>query len=87
MEKEGNAEKPGTKRWLEAQIKALVEKDTADKARQRRIKAIQDRIAAIDIEVKRLEGEIAQIEGPGRERLNSASVQRLNAYGAYFDNL
>ena len=86
---EGDPDNPvkGTLRWIERQIKALTEKDTADKARQQRIKTIQERISAIDTEVKRLEGEINLIEGPDRERLKAAREERLKAYGAYFDNL
>jgi uncharacterized small protein (DUF1192 family) len=88
-DREGSGDSPakGTAWWLEQQIKVLVDKDTADKTRQARIKTIQDRISAIDTEVARLNGEIAQIEGPNRERLAAARDERLNAYGAYFDNL
>jgi len=86
---EGAAENPakGTIRWLEQQIKALVDRDTADKAQQQRIKVIQGRISAIDTEAKRLEAEIAKIEGPDRERLKAAGDERLAAYVAYFENL
>jgi energy-coupling factor transporter ATP-binding protein EcfA2 len=88
-DREGSGDSPaaGTLRALEQQIKVLIDQDAADKTRQQRLKTIQDRISSIDIEVKRLDGEIKQIEGPNRERLNSAREERLNGYGAYFDNL
>jgi ABC-type lipoprotein export system ATPase subunit len=88
-DKEGSGDNPakGTVRALEQQIKLLIDQDTADKTRQQRIRTIQERISAIDIEAKRLGGEIKQIEGPNRERLNSARDERLNGYGAYFENL
>ena len=65
---EGAAENPveNTLRWLNAQIKALVEKESADKARQERIRVLQTRIAAIGSELDRINAEIAQIEGPRR---------------------
>jgi hypothetical protein len=86
---EGQGENPakGTVRWIEQQINALLAKDTADKARQERIKVIQTRVSAIATELERLEAEIAQIEGPERERLNRARADRLDAYVANFDNL
>jgi hypothetical protein len=88
-EKEGATENPaeGTIRALELQIKALTDKDTADKARQKRIKDIQTRIAAIGIELGRLNVEIAQIEGPEKERLEQVTKERLLCYGGYFKNL
>lgn len=88
-DREGGGDDPakGTLRALEKEVKVLLDQDAADKTRQQRIKTIQDRIAAIDTESKRLDGEIKQIEGPNKERLNGARKERLNAYGAYFDNL
>jgi recombinational DNA repair ATPase RecF len=67
---EGSAESPakGTVRWLEQQIKTLMERDTADKARQQRIKTIQTRVSAIATELERLNVEITQIKGPDRAR-------------------
>ena len=87
--KEGVAENPAenTLRWLDTQIKALVERETSDKARQQRIRAIQTRIAAIETELKRVQAGIVQIEGPEKERLAAASEERLEAYVAYFRNL
>lgn len=84
--KEGAADQPaeGTLRWLEAQIKKLAEKESADKARHERIKAIQTRIAAIAVEVKRIQEEVVQIEGPERARMDAAYKERLNAYAGYF---
>ena len=83
---EGTQEQPaeGTVHWLLAQINALTVKESADKARQERIKTIQTRIAAIGTEVKRLEGEIAQIEGPESKRMVAAYTERLDAYVGYF---
>jgi len=87
--KEGTAENPvdGTIRSLEKQIKALTERESTDKARQQRIRTIQTRIAAIQAEVKKLSDEIAQIEGPEKERRTKCREERLEAYGAYFENL
>lgn len=84
--KEGAAEKPteGTLRWLDTQIRTLTETESADKARQERIKAIQTRIAAIDIEVKRIQEEVTQIEGPEKTRMEAAYNERLDAYAGYF---
>jgi hypothetical protein len=85
----GDEEKPaaGTIRALEREIKVLAEKESADKARQERIKKIQTRLVAIDTETKRIEAEIAQIEGPEKTRLASAREDRLTAYGRFFENL
>jgi ABC-type lipoprotein export system ATPase subunit len=87
--REGAADNPakGTVRWLEQQIKFLMERDTADKARQQRIRTIQTRLSAIGAEVERLTAEIAQIKGPERARLDGAREERLDAYVAYFENL
>ena len=84
--KEGGANQPaeGTLRCLEAQIKKLAEKESADKARHERIRAIQTRIAAIAVEVKRIQEEVAQIEGPEKARMEAAYEERLGAYAAYF---
>ena len=85
----GAAENPaeGTIRWLHKQIKELEKRESADKARHERIKAIQSRIAAIDTETERIGKEIAQIEGPERERIAAARQERLDGYTAYFANL
>ena len=87
--REGAEQNPAqnTIRWLEAQIKTLTEKDSADKARQKRITEIQTRIAAIGTEVKRIEAEIQQIEGPNTKRIKAAHAERVTAYGGYFENL
>ena len=85
-ERDGTAENPaeGTIRWLQGQIKALVELDSADKARQQRFKVIQTRIAAIGVEIQRVQTEIARIEGPDKERQKAAHQERLNAHVAFF---
>jgi ABC-type lipoprotein export system ATPase subunit len=87
--KEGAEQNPAqdTIRWLEAQIKTLEQKESLDKARQKRIKEIQTRIAAIGTEVKRIEAEIRQIEGPGAERIKATHAERVASYGTYFENL
>lgn len=87
--KEGAVENPrkGTIRWITAQIASLTARETADKARQARVKAIQTRTAAINTEIKRIEGEIEKTEGPDKARLDTAGKERLDAYGAYFENL
>ena len=72
---------------LEMQINALVEMETADKARQERIRVSQTRIAEIGTELKRVQDEIAQIEGPERKRLVEVGAERLEAYADYFSNL
>ena len=73
-QREGSIENPaeGTIRWLSAQIEALMKIESADKAKQERIKVIQTRIGAIDVEIARLQSEIAQIEGPDKERIAAA---------------
>lgn len=85
----GAAENPGTGtiRWLQNQIEELEKRESADKARHEKIKAIQSRIAAIDTETKRIKNEIAQIEGPERKRIAAARQERLDGYTAYFMNL
>jgi hypothetical protein len=88
-QREGAAENPaeGTIRWLQAQIKALMERESADKARQEKIRVIQTRIAAIAADVERIQAEIAQIEGPDRLRMAAAYEERLQTYVDYFRNL
>ena len=88
-QREGVAENPAenTLRWLETQIKTLVQRETADKAQQERVRLIQTRIAKIDIEVKQVKAEIRQIEGPERVRIAASHEERLEAYVAYFRNL
>jgi energy-coupling factor transporter ATP-binding protein EcfA2 len=87
--KEGTVEKPaaGTIRAIEQEIKALVEKESTDKARQKQIKTIQTRLAAIATEIKKLTDEIEHIDGPEKARLIKARQERLEAYGGYFENL
>jgi energy-coupling factor transporter ATP-binding protein EcfA2 len=78
---------PGTVFALQAQIKALTDLETADKARQEKVKSIQTRLASIATEIGRLEAEIKQLEGPSTERLNAARKERLVSYERYFTNL
>jgi ABC-type Mn2+/Zn2+ transport system ATPase subunit len=87
--REGATENPlaGTIRWTEAQIAALAIQESADKARQEKIKTSQNRISAIATEIARIEGETKKIEGPDHERLKAAAQERLEAYIAYFGNL
>lgn len=89
IQREGAAENPAenTLRWLEQQIKALAESQTADETRQQRTRVIETRIAAIEAELKRVEAEISQIEGPDKDRIAAAHNDRLEAYAAYFTNL
>jgi ABC-type cobalamin/Fe3+-siderophores transport system ATPase subunit len=77
----------GTIRWLQNQIKSLSEKESADKARQERVKLVQTRLAAIATEIERIQTEITQIEGPGRERLSQTYRERLEGYVNYFRNM
>ena len=88
-QRDGAAENPaeGTIQWLQRQIQALLQQDSADKARQEKIKVIQTRVAAIDTEIERVQVEIARIEGPDKERLAAARQERLDAYVAFFQNL
>jgi hypothetical protein len=88
-QRNGTAEDPteGTIQWLQPQIKALLQRDSADKARQEKIKLIQTRIAAIGTEIERIQVEIARIEGPHKERMAAARVERLEVYVAFFQNL
>ena len=89
MERTGATENPakGTIRWLQEQIEELQKRESVDKARHERIKAIQSRIAAIDTETQRISREILQIEGPEKERIVAARQERLDAYASYFANL
>jgi len=88
-QKDGAAENPaeGTIRWLQGQIQSLQQLDSADKARQEKIRVVQTRIAVIGTEIERVQTEIARIEGPDRERLAAARQERGNAYVAFFYNL
>jgi ABC-type lipoprotein export system ATPase subunit len=87
--REGDEKIPaeGTIRWLEALIKRLSLQESADKARQDRVKAIQTRVAAIAMELQRIKNEISQIDGPDRLRIEQLKQERLNAYVSYFENL
>jgi len=88
-ERDGAAENPadGTIRRLQSQIQTLVQRDSADKARQQKFKVVQTRIAAIAVEIQRVQAEIARIEGPDKERQAAAHQERLDAYVAFFQNL
>ncbi|MGM4910129.1 TrlF family AAA-like ATPase [Rhizobium sp. 768_B6_N1_8] len=78
--------KDGTCSSVQKQIAALSEKESVDKARHDRIKAIQTRLAAIEVEVRRVQDEID--EGPAiRNELNKVRERRVNAYKAFFENL
>lgn len=88
-QRDGAAENPaeGTIRWLQLQIQALLQRDSADKARQEKIKVVQTRIAAIGREIERIQAEISRIEGPAKERLVAARGERSAAYVAFFNNM
>lgn len=88
-QRHGAAEDPAehTIRWLQQQIAVLDKQETADKARQERIKTIQTRMAAIDTELERITNEMVQIEGPQKERIETISGERMAAYVGYFENL
>jgi energy-coupling factor transporter ATP-binding protein EcfA2 len=88
-QRDGAADIPaeGTIQWLQRQIQTLLQKDSADKARQEKIKAIQMRLAAIITEIERVQAEIARIEGPDKQRLAAARQERLDTYVAFFRNL
>jgi hypothetical protein len=88
-QREGDATNPaeGTIRCLQRQIQRLSEQESADKAQQEKVKVIQTRLAAIATEIDRIQNEIVQIEGPGRERLEQAHRERIEAYVAFFQNL
>jgi hypothetical protein len=77
----------GTIRWLQNALEVLVKQESADKARQERIKVIQTRIAAINTEIERIQSEISRIEGPGRQRLMATIQERRAAYIQFFQNL
>ena len=87
--KEGTVDNPaeGTIRWLTKRMEELQKTESADKARQNKIKTIQTRIAQIDAQIERVTKEIAQIEGPEAERMKAAVDERLQAYVDYFANL
>lgn len=88
-EREGNKDKPaqGTIRALEKEIEVLAKKESADKARAKRIEEIQKRITIIDTESERITKEIELIKGPEKERINAAASERMDAYIGYFENL
>ena len=88
-QREGAPEQPAenTIRWLQAQIDALMKRESADKARQERLKVIQTRNAAIDTEIARIQVEIEQIEGPEKERMAAVRQERMESYVAFFANL
>lgn len=77
----------GTIHWLQQRIKALEERQTADKAHQEKIKTIQTRISEIGTEIERINAEITQIEGPEKQRIAEARQERLDTYVAFFENL
>jgi ABC-type Mn2+/Zn2+ transport system ATPase subunit len=88
-QREGATQNPaqGTIRWIEAQIKTLMERESADKARQKRLTDIQMRIAVIGADIERIQAEIGQIEGPEKTRMAAAHAERMDAYFSYFKNL
>jgi energy-coupling factor transporter ATP-binding protein EcfA2 len=88
-QQEGKSEDPAenTIRWFQAQIEALMKRETADKVQQERIKVIQTRVAAIDTEVTRIQDEITHIEGPEKQRIAAARRERSETYVAFFTNL
>jgi len=77
----------GTIKKLNADIEALMKRETADKARQDRTKQIQIRIAATNAEVEQLKSEIKHIDEVERSKLKTMMDRRLEAYVAYFSNL
>ncbi len=82
---EGNP-KDGTCAALQNQIATLSKKESVDKARHERIKAIQTRLASIEVEIKRLQDEIG--EAPAiRDELKKVRQRRVNIYKAFFENL
>lgn len=85
----GEAESPadGTIRRLQAEIKSLEERQTADKARQQKVKNAQTRVAAISTEIGRIQSEIERINGQDRERIRAAVDERRERYIQYFFNL
>lgn len=77
----------GTIKKLTREIEALMQRETADKARQERTKQIQTRIAVINAEIERLDAEIKNITDVEQPRLKGVQSRRLDAYVAYFKNL
>jgi energy-coupling factor transporter ATP-binding protein EcfA2 len=88
-QRQGDAESPaeGSINWLQNRIQILLQRDSADKAKQEKTKVIQIRLAAIATEIDRLNAEIARIEGPEKARLAAAADERLEAYIDFFRNL
>ena len=85
----GTMEKPakGTIRWLQKKIDELQKRESADKARMEKTKAIQSRISEIGPDLERIKNEIAQITGPEKSRIAAARQELIAAYVAYFENL
>ena len=88
-EKMGSSDNPeeGTIAYLQAEINNLDVRQTADKARQEKIKNAQIRIAVISAEIDRVNTEIARIEGAEKERLDNVVKERRQAYAKYFVNM
>ena len=62
-QREGAVDNPaeGTIRWLQNALEVLLKQESADKARQEKIRVIHSRIAAITTEIDRIKAEISRI--------------------------
>jgi energy-coupling factor transporter ATP-binding protein EcfA2 len=88
-DREGDASNPadGTIRALTKRLEELQTHETADKARQEKLRAIQVRLAAIAMEIERIQAEIKHIEDVDKKRVNAVREERRQAYVSYFANL
>lgn len=87
--REGALDTPGpdTIRAVGAELTALSQRATADKALRDRIDGIQKRLSAISVEVHRIGEDIARVEGPELERARAIPAERQEAYRKIFENL
>lgn len=85
----GDNENPseGTIRCFQKEIKNLETRQTADKARQKKIRNIHARVATINSETERITAEIFQIKGPEKKRAYKVQEELRVAYVSYFSNL
>ena len=83
----GDPPESGTIKKLQLDIADLSKLETADKARQERLKQVQTRIAVISTELERLNKEIEKLKTTGRNQVEGLQAKRLESYVSYFKNM
>ncbi len=81
------APKPGTLLQLRAELTALVQEETEDRALREKLKIVQERLSTIEVEIRRIADEIAHIVGPESLRRKAAREERYAAYVGVFQCL